>query len=152
MEEDDEEFLEAMNMGVYHKLFPPLTEEDVNCFRERYRHSQEEREDLKEYYMANDGDVSGVLENIVLSEPEDVDRFIETFQELIETEEVPRFKGFKKCLPALRKNQKEMKTLLKEEKAALEQEAKKNSSFGNLVMAIRSKSTMSSALEEMEKK
>lgn len=64
----------------YRSKHPEVTKQDVKSFAERYRHSKEEEEDLLDYYVDNDGDVEHILENIICSVNEDVDRFIAFYE------------------------------------------------------------------------
>lgn len=48
-------------------MHPEIKKEDILTFSERYRGSEEEEEDLLEYYDDNDGDISKILCTIMVS-------------------------------------------------------------------------------------
>ena len=46
-----------------------------------YKNSEEEKQDLLDFYEENDGDITGILECIMCSENEDLPRFVKFFEE-----------------------------------------------------------------------
>lgn len=56
----------------YRSLHPEITKQDVKTFAERYKNSEEEQQDLLDYYIDHDGDVTHILEHIICSTNEDV--------------------------------------------------------------------------------
>jgi len=53
-----------------------INEEDITAYASTYRNSKEEEKDLIEFYEDHEGDVSKILDYIVLSRNEDIPRFI----------------------------------------------------------------------------
>jgi DnaJ family protein C protein 9 len=51
---------------------PELKKEDIKCFSERYKHSEEEQEDLIDFYEEHEGDITGILESIICSNNDDL--------------------------------------------------------------------------------
>ncbi len=45
----------------YRAMHPEVTKQDVKTFAERYKHSEEERQDLLEFYEEHEGDVEHIL-------------------------------------------------------------------------------------------
>ena len=64
----------------YRTMHPEVTKKDVKDFSQRYRHSAEEEEDLLDYFVDNDGDVTHMLESIICSMNEDVPRFVKFYE------------------------------------------------------------------------
>ena len=56
----------------YRTIYKEIDEYDIKSFAERYRGSEEEEEDLIDYYERWEGDMTGILEEIPCSENEDV--------------------------------------------------------------------------------
>jgi DnaJ family protein C protein 9 len=91
----------------------------VISFSQKYRHSAEEVEDLKAFYKKNKGDMSNVLECIMLSTEDDIERFASTLRKLIKSGELPSYKRFEKSLESLKSSARSDK---EREKEALEAE------------------------------
>ncbi|KAK3256505.1 hypothetical protein CYMTET_34363 [Cymbomonas tetramitiformis] len=72
-----------------------ISERDIDEFEKGYKNSQCEEEDLKEYFLANKGVVSRILEYIPCSNDEDIPRFMEFFSSKICEEDLrPYAKAF----------------------------------------------------------
>ena len=68
----------------------PLTESDVDGFLEGYRGSEEEQNDLIDYFEQRQGDVSQILGFIVGSRDEDVPRYVAFYEKALKTGKVPK--------------------------------------------------------------
>ena len=84
--------------------FGRISEQDIVDFSGKYKGSDDEKKDVREYYEKNDGDVCDLLEWIPLSEPGEVDRFIRIIDELIESGEVTKNPLYSSSLLKLKKN------------------------------------------------
>jgi DnaJ family protein C protein 9 len=108
----------------YRVMHPEITKTDIKSFTERYRQSDEEANDLIDFYEEHEGDISGVLECIMCSNNEDGPRFIEFFEEKIKLGLIERTKLFDstkgkiKTLADEKAEAKQEKKKLKEKKAA----------------------------------
>ena len=71
---EGQEWLNAYE--YYRAMHPEIKKEDVKSFSERYRGSQEEQEDLIDFYVDNEGDVTHILEEIICSTNDDRERFM----------------------------------------------------------------------------
>lgn len=60
----------------YKNIYPTITPKDIDDFTIKYKHSEMEKEDLKEFFLEYKGDLTRILEFIPLSTNEDVTRFI----------------------------------------------------------------------------
>lgn len=74
-----EQFVEAYQ--YYRNEFPELREQDIESFEGKYRHSLEEKNDLLEFYLDNEGKITLILQNIILSRNSDLKRFLKFFEE-----------------------------------------------------------------------
>jgi DnaJ family protein C protein 9 len=78
----------------YRAANPPLTKQDIKSFAERYKHGKEEEADLIKFYEDNEGDMKALLESIMLSTNDDLERFIKFFEEKIHDKTLPTYKKF----------------------------------------------------------
>ena len=82
--EDDFTSAEWVNAYEYYRaMHPEITKKDFRSFAERYKQSEEEQEDLLQFYQEMEGDISTILQCIMCSENEDLPRFIEFFEAAI---------------------------------------------------------------------
>ena len=64
----------------YRAMHPEIQKKDIKSFSERYRHSEEEQQDLLEFYDSNKGNIKNILECIMCSQNDDVARFVEFYE------------------------------------------------------------------------
>jgi hypothetical protein len=57
-----------------------ITKDDIKGFASRYKGSDEEAEDLLEFYFENEGDITTILQCIMCSENADKARFIQFYE------------------------------------------------------------------------
>lgn len=100
------QFVEAYQ--YYRQKFPELREKDIEQFEQKYRFSQDEEKDLLEFFKDNEGDVTYILHNIILSRNEDIWRFVEFLEKMVESPEhapdlLPFAATFKKTRRKIRK-------------------------------------------------
>ena len=112
--------------------FGRISEQDIDDFEKRYKKSQEEVEDVKQYYITNNGDVSKLLEWIPLSEPEEVDRFLGIVDRLLKDKSLSETSAYRSSIPKLRKNAQKMI----KERSKFDKE-NTNSSIADLALAIQ---------------
>lgn len=60
----------------FRTIYKKIEKEDIDNFEKKYRYSDEEKEDLINFYLDNKGDVSDLLMSIPCSYNSDVKRFI----------------------------------------------------------------------------
>ncbi|VEL26136.1 unnamed protein product, partial [Protopolystoma xenopodis] len=72
-------------------IFPKITEEDINKFFDSYRGSEQEREDIKRYYVKYQGDMDHIMESVLSENEYHVKNII---QDLIDTGCVKPFRSF----------------------------------------------------------
>jgi curved DNA-binding protein CbpA len=77
-DQDSEAFWEAYQQ--YRTIYPEVTKEDVEAFAKTYRHSEEEKKDLIEFYKKYNGNLSMLMAHIMCSVTEDAPRFIAFYE------------------------------------------------------------------------
>lgn len=94
-----------------------ISEEAIEAFREKYKGSEEEKEDLLAAYEEFEGDMDGVYESVMLSDViEDDERFRKIIDEAIEQGEVEAYKNYTR--ETKKSRQQRQKNAKKEEKEA----------------------------------
>ena len=111
--------------------FGRISEQDIVDFEKLYKGSKEEVEDVRQYYITNAGDISKLLEWIPLSEPEEVDRFLNIVAKLIKDKDLSENFAYRSSIPKLRKNAQKMI----KERSKFDKE--NDSSTAELVLAIQ---------------
>lgn len=82
--EDDFNSTEWVNAYEYYRaMHPEITKQDFKSFAERYKNSDEEKDDLLSFYEEMEGDISTILECIMCSENEDLPRYIQFYEKAI---------------------------------------------------------------------
>ena len=94
-------------LNYFRKIYSP---KDIENFEEKYIGSLEEEEDLKNYYIENNGNITKILECIPCSKNEDVERFINIFESLFKKKVLKKNKNYEKSknkIKLLKEDQKE---------------------------------------------
>uniref|UniRef100_W5MPH3 DnaJ homolog subfamily C member 9 n=1 Tax=Lepisosteus oculatus TaxID=7918 RepID=W5MPH3_LEPOC len=92
-------------------LFPKLTVEDIVKFENKYKGSQEEKNDVHQLYLKFKGNMDKIMMSILCGTYEDEPRIRDLIQEGIDAEDLPDFKG-----TLAEKEKKEAEKLIKERK------------------------------------
>lgn len=87
-----EDFFEAYE--YYRALYPKLRTEDIDNFASSYKDSSAEVEDLVEFYVLKNGDMTEILHYIPLSTKNDLQRYFKLYEDLIEAGKLPKSKKF----------------------------------------------------------
>jgi DnaJ family protein C protein 9 len=142
-----EQFVEAYQ--YYRNQFPELKTHDIESFGLKYRFSKSEEEDLLKFYIDNEGDMTYILQNVILSRNEDVSRFMAFFEEKLNSGESRQdLMPFKRKFMSSRKKIKKLN--LKEAKEASKI---KNDRLASLKQAIilKRQNQNKSFLDNLEK-
>ncbi|KAK2704430.1 hypothetical protein QYM36_016729 [Artemia franciscana] len=93
---EDEDFIDQeRDWSEYFRIiFPKVSLGDIKKFEEKYKGSEEEREDLKEIYISSKGDMDIILDSIMCSTIDDEPRYREILLDMIKKNEVEDFKSF----------------------------------------------------------
>lgn len=140
-------------------MHPEITKQDFKSFAERYKNSDEEKEDLISFYEEMEGDISTILQCIMCSENEDLPRYIAFYEQAILSEDIERTalftvsKGRVVTLEDETSEAKAEKKKIKKKKQA-GKENKKNNDMGDLEAMIlaRQNKAASGFLNYMESK
>lgn len=91
-DEDSQSFDDAY--AHYRSVYTEISREDIDEFAGRYRESDMEQSDLREFYMRYNGDLTNLLHFIPLSTVDDCPRFVAYFEAAIaegSLENLPKF-------------------------------------------------------------
>lgn len=109
----DEEDLNSTEFDAwksyFDNIFGGITTSQIDKFAEKYKCSEEEEQDVLKYYQQFKGDLSKMLENVMLSSDRDTSRWVEDFiRPAINTSRVPDYsktveRTLKKCLARMPK-------------------------------------------------
>ena len=91
-DQDSEAFWEAYQH--YRTVYPEVTKEDVEGFANNYRHSEEEKTHLLEFYRQQKGDLTRVMAHIMCSVSEDAPRFVAFYESEINKGALQRTERF----------------------------------------------------------
>lgn len=72
----------------FDKIFPKVTEKDIDEFEKKYRFSEEEEKDVLNAYVKFKGRLSKIMDAIMLSTEDDETRFSEMIERAIDQEKV----------------------------------------------------------------
>eukprot|EP00916_Digyalum_oweni_P012481 GHVL01020645.1.p2 GENE.GHVL01020645.1~~GHVL01020645.1.p2 ORF type:complete len:249 (-),score=64.43 GHVL01020645.1:162-908(-) len=129
----DDNFEEAW--VFYQSHYPRVSEEDILKISAEYKGSEEEKNDLIKLYNIREGDISTLLEEIMLSQTDEIDRFDKIYQKLINEKTIKNHKNYTKSLEKLKKKAKKLhKEFEKEHKNKGE-----DGGLESLALAIRQK-------------
>ena len=97
-EMSDEESAEFTQWAEYWRhLFPAVTVDGIENFMEEFKGEDEEREHVIDAYKRFKGNMNKVIENVMLSEVDDIGRFVHDYiHPLIEKGELKRYKALEK--------------------------------------------------------
>eukprot|EP00351_Strombidinopsis_sp_SopsisLIS2011_P003318 CAMPEP_0116877760 /NCGR_PEP_ID=MMETSP0463-20121206/9503_1 /TAXON_ID=181622 /ORGANISM="Strombidinopsis sp, Strain SopsisLIS2011" /LENGTH=62 /DNA_ID=CAMNT_0004525289 /DNA_START=309 /DNA_END=497 /DNA_ORIENTATION=- len=62
-------------------MHPDITKDDFKDYAKRFKGSEEEQEDLLNFYEEKEGDITAILECIIASENSDIPRFVKFYEE-----------------------------------------------------------------------
>ncbi|CAH0725181.1 unnamed protein product, partial [Brenthis ino] len=94
---DEEEYniLKDKDWTVYWRLlFKKITEEDIKAYEKEYIGSNEEKNDLKNAYLAGKGDMDYIVDQVQFARSEHEPRIRGILTEMIEQGEIPSYKIF----------------------------------------------------------
>ncbi|OII73015.1 DnaJ domain-containing protein [Cryptosporidium ubiquitum] len=119
----------------YFKQFTKkISEKDIQEYKEQYRGSDDEWEDLSNFYVRFNGNCKLLLEYIPFSEPDDVDYYVCMIEDAIKEGRLPQKKEFKGSIKELHNQAKKWKARMKRDKS------KHSNDMKDLVQAIQSSS------------
>jgi len=75
-------------------LFPKISVKDIEEFEQKYKGSEEEKEDLKKAYLDAKGNMNLILESVILASVDDEKRFRQILDEMIKNKQIKKFKAY----------------------------------------------------------
>ncbi|XP_026496821.1 dnaJ homolog subfamily C member 9 [Vanessa tameamea] len=95
VDEDDYNVLKDKDWTVYWRLlFKKITDEDIKAYEKEYIGSDEEKNDLKNAYLAGKGDMDYIVDQVQFARSEHEPRIRGILTEMIELGDIPAFKIF----------------------------------------------------------
>ena len=146
--EDSAEFVRWEQ--YWRAMFPQVTLDAIETFRASYQESDEERRDVIAAYVACEGDMKLVVDQIMLAEEGDIGRFVHDFVlPAIAGGECQRFAALKAF-----EKRKKIKTTAKKKASSAGAPLKANENTNNLALAIQAKkkASMDDLIKKMEQK
>jgi len=93
--DDDDDVTQERDWADYWRLlFKPLTLKDIEKFEREYVGSDEEKADLREAYLAAEGDMGGVLDRVPCASADSEPRLRQLLQQLIDDGQLTALKAF----------------------------------------------------------
>ncbi|CAH1775194.1 unnamed protein product [Owenia fusiformis] len=77
-------------------MFSKVSVKDIEEFEEKYKGSDEEKDDLKAAYCDYEGDMDMILDSVMCATVDDETRFRKILKDLIQAKEIPAYKAFTK--------------------------------------------------------
>lgn len=130
--EEDKGFEDVVN---YFKQFTgKVSEKDIQEYKEKYRGSEDEWEDVSNFYLRFGGNCRLLLEYIPFSEPEDVGYYIDLIEAAVKEGKLPEEEKFRESVKELRAQARKWRARTRREKS------KSSNDMDDLVQAIQSRS------------
>jgi len=87
-------------------LFPKVSLKDIEEFEKEYKGSDEEKEDIKKAYLDSKGDMSLILDSVMLATIDDEARFRKIIDQLIKSKDIKKLKAYTNEDAAAQKSRK----------------------------------------------
>ncbi len=123
-------------------IFPPITKENIDAFKEKHIGSEEEKEDIAKAYEQYKGNMDRIMDAVMFADATEEDRYRAIIDELIESKRVVAYDAYVKEPPKKRANR--LKRALKEAKEAeayakkqKREKENKDASEDSLILALR---------------
>jgi len=155
---DDAEVLDESRDWYSHwrRIFKPVSQEDISSFFEKYRGSEDEKNDLKAVYLRYKGNMDAIMESIPGADQDQEPRLGKILMDIINSGEIPEYKIFteepqKKKDARKRRAERERKEFEDELEQAT---GSRSSSMSNLEALIRKRNEdrMTDMTEALEAK
>lgn len=98
----------------WRQLYKKVDFQDIDDFAKTYRFSAEEQEGLKKAYIESKGDMIKVLDKVMVSTEDDLDRFRADIQKYIDNDELELYPAFNKVPKSSHAQEKKRKQEAKE--------------------------------------
>ena len=133
-ENNTEKFEMNETYEYFRTIYKRITTNDIENYSKKYKKSEEEKMDLIDFYIDNDGDVELILENIPLSENKDIQRFKDFYEQIIKEGIIERTELYEKSKNNIKLLKDESKEADEEfeklkQQIVLNKEKRKNDNF-----------------------
>ncbi|KAF4516898.1 hypothetical protein B566_EDAN011243 [Ephemera danica] len=135
---DTEDDVDCDWMMYWRSIFKQLTLDDIKEYEQKYKGSEEERNDLKDVYLSSKGNMDVIMETVLFAQLEDEPRLCEILQDMIKSGEVEDFEAFtQESRDKKKRRERKMKRQRKAfEKMQEKEQQSKDNDFESLQMAI----------------
>lgn len=106
--------------SYYRDIFPKITVEDIEAYKLRYIDSDEEIEDIIDFYNQNKGSMTNLLSWIPFSENTDIVRLVSKIEKLIQDGTLEPFHKFSSTKAKVKKIKQSTEKELNEAKSSLD--------------------------------
>ncbi|CAD2101180.1 DnaJ protein, putative [Plasmodium vinckei brucechwatti] len=138
LEEDFDEFKNYLDPKLFHSR---IKVEDILKYEQKYKNSQDEKDDLIQFYNKFNGDIKHILEYIPFSGTSDLDRFVKIFDDLFKDKQLEKTKDYEKSLKNINNIIKSYENIVKKDnnRAGNKKPKKRKAEepIDDLVLAIR---------------
>eukprot|EP01112_Ceratiomyxa_fruticulosa_P016854 TRINITY_DN5147_c0_g1_i1.p1 TRINITY_DN5147_c0_g1~~TRINITY_DN5147_c0_g1_i1.p1 ORF type:complete len:340 (+),score=113.41 TRINITY_DN5147_c0_g1_i1:263-1282(+) len=154
-----------INWDLYWRaLYQKVDMEDVKAFEQKYKNSEEEKNDIIKYYKQLDGDLKQIMDHVILSTWDDVERYVNIIKDIIkegtlqETNKFTKSSSPKSIETEKKKAKKAAEEFDKEQKKAEKEKQSKKSKPNEselplaLSIAINSKKQQSQLIDKLTEK
>ena len=118
-DQDSDQFWEAYQH--YRSAYPEITKEDIEGFEKNFRHSEDERKAVQVFYEKFEGDITDILGHVMCSRDEDIPRFIDLIDGMVDAGVLAETGTYKSSKLAVR-TVKELDELVEENTEDIEDE------------------------------
>ncbi|KAI4836567.1 DnaJ protein [Plasmodium brasilianum] len=133
---DDEltEFKNYLDPKLFHSR---IKVEDIINYEKKYKNSEDEKEDLIQFYNKFNGELKHILEYIPFSDEADLDRYVGIFEKLFKSKELKKTADYDKSLKNVKNIIKKYKNIVKNDTKKNGKKRKNEAPIDDLVLAIR---------------
>ncbi|CDU20031.1 hypothetical protein YYC_00572 [Plasmodium yoelii 17X] len=137
LEEDFDEFKNYLDPKLFHSR---IKVEDILKYEQKYKNSQDEKDDIIQFYNKFNGNIKHILEYIPFSDTSDLNRFLNIFEDLFKDKKIEKTKDYEKSLKNINNIIKTYESIIKKDNRAGNKKTKKRKTeepIDDLVLAIR---------------
>ncbi|KAL2082898.1 hypothetical protein ACEWY4_020671 [Coilia grayii] len=118
-------------------LFPKITLQDIVEFEQKYKGSEEERQDLMQLYQQHEGDMDAIMASALCCTQEDEPRIVALIQAAIDAGEVPAHNAFSKESDRKKKARRKRAEREKQEAEEMQREMGLDTEEDSLVVMLK---------------
>jgi len=140
-------------MEYWRAMFKRVTAEDVEAYRNKYKNSEEEKNDIIKAYETCKGNMEAILEFILFEEEDEIDRYADVIRKCIANGELKSYKIFQRSLQKVLDTRPErIKNREKEAKEADDYKRKKKADDDRDSVAVAIKTKQQRQMDDLVSK